>query len=61
MDIIEELYKWKNSHTKEEWELAFRATEYIMDELDVEESEIDYFIQLQQKTHKRSLEIINMK
>ena len=61
MDIIQELYKWKNSHTKEEWELACKETEYIMDELNEEENEIDYFIKLQEKTYKRSLEIINMK
>lgn len=61
MDIIQELYKWKNSHTKEEWELACKETEYIMDELDVEESEIEYFIKFHEKAYKRNLEIINMK
>lgn len=59
MDIIEELFKWKNSHTKEEWELACRETEYIMEGLNELKSEVDYFIQVHEKMYKRNLEIIN--
>lgn len=60
MDIVEELYKWQQSHTKEEWELASKETEHFMEGLDGL-NEVEFFIKYHEQNYDRTIAVINRK